>query len=136
MDTTTEATTETLAKDMVHSLTTFGVEGIRQTSAEKLVVGGVRTVLQLIASRPETLQTILGATTGERLLTDFNACLKKASATQWIQAWPGWPRGFGERKITATLEWQADVECWPTTSGTPKSMSASVLAEIVACVPK
>ena len=135
LDTTAEATTETLAKELVHILTTLGVEGVRQTSAEKLVEGGIRTAETLFATPVEKVQKILGKTNGEKLIAEFLACAKAATGLQWIHAYPVWPRGFGERKITSVLEWQSDITKWATTSGTPKSMSAPVLTEIVNCVP-
>lgn len=134
VDTRTEISADTKAVWLTHSLTTFGYEGIRTTSAKKLVEGGITSLLEILQAPSQTLQACLGPKTGQTLKQTLPSLLCGATEAQWIRAFPCWPKGFGEARIQTLLNACPSVEAWPHMA-VPKGMGAAVLAEIQGRVP-
>jgi DNA ligase (NAD+) len=135
IDTTTEASPEKLALEMAHQLVTLGVEGCSKTTTKKLVDAGIRTLFDLKSTEGSVLQKLIGAVNGQTLADRLAKAIAEASETQWILAYLGWPKGFGETRVKASLEFESSVAAWPTTVGAPKGISVGSFDEIRAAVP-
>lgn len=133
VDTTAEATPEKLALEMAHSLVALGIEGYSKTSTKKLVDGGIRELKDLKKATKPRLQQLLGNVNGEKLYDAFQEL--KATEQQWVRAWCGWPKGFGESRISATFAVEADVTKWPTLVKAPAGQSMTAFVEIQKAVP-
>lgn len=132
MDTTQEKTADTLALEMAHSLISLGVEGLSATSTKKLVEGGYPTLNNVWKATEQQLQGCIGKANGAKLRKGLDTL--EASHIQWIHAFPGWPKGFGERKITKTLEKQSNVSLWQGTNP-PEGQTSTTFTEVCKCVP-
>jgi DNA ligase (NAD+) len=135
VDTTEEASPEKLALEMAHQLVTLGVEGCSKTTTKKLVDAGILTLFDLKNTPAATLQKLIGAVNGQKLADQVATVLQTAKETQWILAYLGWPKGFGNTRLKAALEFEGSIAAWPTSVGTPKGISAESFAEICAAVP-
>ena len=128
LDTTKEKTSDALALEMAHSLINLGVEGLSATSTKKIVIGGYKT-LDLVWKASETdLQKCIGKVAGSKLHKALDEL--KATNLQWIHAYHGWPKGFGERKIAATLTVEADVSKWPSMKVAPSGQTMATFSEV------
>jgi len=114
---------------------TLGVEGISKVSAKKLVEEGICTLKQLLDTPVKTVQGILGNVNGEKLKVGLGSAVKSATEAQWIRAFLGWPKGFGESKITETLNLEGDVSKWSGLSSPPKGQTMTAFQEIQKAVP-
>ena len=134
IDTTEEKTSDTLALEMAHSLIKLGVEGLSATSTKKLVEGGFKDLKATWSSTETQLQGCLGKVSGTKL----RKALDNLTATeiQWIHAYHGWPKGFGERKITAALEAEASVDKWPNMKIAPNGQTMTTFSDVCKYVPK
>ena len=135
IDTSSELDTARLATNMTHSLVAFGVERISETSAKKIVEGGYKTIQDLAQAPVAALQKILGSTNGKNLKEGLERCLTNATEAQWIYAYPSWPKGFGERKIAATLAVHADICRWPLATTAPAGQTMTTFQEVQKVVP-
>jgi NAD-dependent DNA ligase len=133
VDTTTEATPEKLALEMAHSLVSLGVEGYSKTSTKKLVDGGIRELKDLKKATKSRLQQLLGNVNGEKLYDAFQGLA--ATEQQGVRAFCGWPKGFGESRITATFAVETDVRKWPTLIMAPAGQSMTAFVEVQKAVP-
>jgi NAD-dependent DNA ligase len=134
-DTSTESSPEKLALEMAHQLVALGIEGISKVTAKKLVEGGLPTLEQLKSAQQATLQQLIGAVNGEKLSKAFQIAQTTATEAQWIRAYLGWPKGFGESRIEATLAAEPSVEKWPTLTTVPKGQSGLAFQEVCKAVP-
>ena len=133
VDTTEEATPEKLALEMTHSLVCLGVEGISKVTAKKLVEAGYKTLKQVWDAPVTGLQVAIGPGNGQKL---FDALRGMSMAEEkWMRAYCGWPKGFGETRIVATLAVEADVSKWAGLAKPPKGQSAEAFVEVVKAVP-
>lgn len=130
LDTTEKATPEKLAVEMAHQLVCLGVEGISKTSTKKLIDEGMAVLLDVYKADVMRLQKVLGKVNGEKLRAGLETAIKTATAAQWIKAYLGWPKGFGDSRIENCLALEADVAKWPKVAGTPKGMSATSYEEV------
>lgn len=135
LDTSVEKDSAKLALELVHTLTTFGVERVSEASALKLVEGGLKTIHQVKGASITVLQELLGPTNGKNLHEALAKGIAGAGALQWILAYPNWPKGFGERKATAALEACADVAGWPKLTVAPKGQTMKTFEEVQKAVP-
>ena len=135
IDTSTDLDSDRLATNMTHSLVAFGVERISETSAKKIVEGGYKTIQELAGAPVAALQKILGTTNGKNLKEALDRVLTNTTETQWIYAYPSWPKGFGERKIAAALAAQADVCRWPSMTTAPTGQTMTTFKEVQKTVP-
>jgi len=135
LDTSTVVSVDKQALELTHELVSLGVEGINKTSAKKLVEGGSKTLHSVVQTSLERLQTLLGPGNGAKLHTALPLCLAKATQHQWIQAYLGWPKGFGATRIAAVLTLEPTVAKWSTLGLPPKGISADSFAEILQAVP-
>ena len=135
VDTSVEKDSAKLALELVHTLTTFGVERVSEASALKLVEGGLKTIHQVKGASVAVLQELLGPTNGKNLHEALAKGIAEAGALQWILAYPNWPKGFGERKATAALEACNDVAEWPKLTAAPKGQTMKTFEEIQKAVP-
>ena len=134
-DTSTESSPEKLALEMAHQLVALGVEGVSKVTAKKLVEGGFPT-LESLKSAPQTkVQQLIGAVNGEKLVQSFQLAQTAATDAQWVRAYLGWPKGFGETRIEATLAVEPSVEKWVTIASPPKGQSAAAFQEVCKAVP-
>jgi NAD-dependent DNA ligase len=133
IDTTKEKTSDALALEMAHSLINLGVEGLSATSTKKLVIGDYKTLDLVWKASEAQLQNCLGKVSGARLRKALDTL--KATNLQWIHAYHGWPKGFGERKIAATLTLEADVSKWPTLKVAPAGQTMATFSEVCKHVP-
>ncbi len=134
-DTSTESSPEKLALEMAHQLVALGVEGVSKVTAKKLVEGGISTLVQLKDAPQATIQQLIGAVNGEKLVKAFKDCQGKATEAQWIRAFLGWPKGFGESRIEATLAAEPSVDKWPKLGAAPKGQSAAAFQDVCKAVP-
>ena len=134
LDTSVELSAESKALHIVHTLTHMGLEGIRSSTALKLVEMGLTTVADIGKSSLKKLQEIIGPKTGTKLSTDLTECFRKATTKTWLLAYPFWPKGFGNIRMDSALELDPLVENWPMLKTTPKKMSADTFKEIQDCV--
>lgn len=134
-DTSMESSPEKLALEMAHQLVSLGVEGISKVSAKKLVDGGIPTLEQLKFAQQAKVQQLLGAVNGEKLVKSFQAAQTQATEAQWIRAYLGWPKGFGESRVEATLVLEPSVAKWPLLQTVPKGQSAAAFQEVCKAVP-
>lgn len=135
-DTTTELTDEKLAQILAHMCAILGVEGYSETSLLKVVKAGIKTPQQLLKTTADKLSLILGPTLGPRLLDKFTISIKNASPEQWIQAWTGWSRGFGLKRIKACLALEPDVAKWAKiNTKIPEGMSETSFGQVKQCLP-
>lgn len=135
IDCTPVATPEKLALELTHQLVSFGVEGISQTTAKKLVVAGFQTLQTLRSATVTQLQDAIGSANGAKLHSQLTQVLRSAPEATWVRAFLGWPKGFGETRIQATLACEPSVAKWPTLVKSPKGQSATAFAEVQAAVP-
>jgi NAD-dependent DNA ligase len=132
MDTSTESSPEKLALEMAHQLVALGVEGVSKVTAKKLVEGGFPTLETLKSAPLAKVQQLIGAVNGEKLVQAFEVAQAVATDAQWIRAYLGWPKGFGESRIEAALAAEPSVEKW---SVAPKGQSAAAFQEVCKAVP-
>ena len=135
LDTTAELSADSKALHIVHTLTRMGIEGIRSSTAIKLVEGGIHTIAEIGKSSLETLQTLMGSKTGTKLSVELKECLKKAHVKHWVLAYPCWPKGFGDIRMDAALLLEPSVEKWPSLTTSPSKMGMDSFKEIQAVVP-
>jgi NAD-dependent DNA ligase len=133
VDTTEEATPEKLALEMAHSLVCLGVEGISKVTAKKLVEAGYKTLKQVWDAPVAGLQAAIGPGNGQKLFDALRGM--SVAEDKWMRAYCGWPKGFGETRIVATLAVEADVSKWSGLTKSPKGQSAEAFAEVVKAVP-
>ena len=133
LDTTKEKTSDALALEMAHSLVNLGVEGLSATSTKKLVTGGYKTLDRVWKATLDELQKCLGKVAGGKLRKALDDL--KATNLQWIHAYHGWPKGFGERKIAAALTLEADVSKWPSMKVAPAGQTMATFSEVCKYVP-
>ena len=139
VDTSTEASPEKLALELAHGLVCFGIEGISKTTAKKLVDGGIHTLQTILKTPVERLQALIGKSNGLKLKNTLPTALSDASSStpaKWIKAYLGWPKGFGDSRIAATLELEPDVSKWPALLSCPKGQSVEAFKEIKKSVPE
>lgn len=134
-DTSTESSPEKLALEMAHQLVSLGVEGVSKVTAKKLVEGGIPTLEVLKTSPQAKVQQLIGAVNGEKLVNSLHTHQATATESQWIRAFLGWPNGFGESRIEATLAVEPSVEKWVSIPITPKGQSATAFQEVCKAVP-
>lgn len=130
IDTSTEETPEKLGLEMAHQLVSLGVEGVSKVTAKKLVEAGFKNLLSVKNAPVEQLQRAIGKANGEKLFTGLKNAIEKATEAQWIRAYLGWPKGFGETRIEAVLALEPNVAGWPLLGGPPKGQSAESFKEI------
>jgi DNA ligase (NAD+) len=135
IDTSQEETPEKLALEMEHQLVSLGIEGISKVTAKKLVLGGIKTLFDVSKSDVTLLQKLIGNVNGKKLSEGLKASFQSASKEKWIRAFLGWPKGFGESRILATLALEQDVSKWANISSPPKGQSAAAFEEIKKAVP-
>jgi NAD-dependent DNA ligase len=133
IDTTEEKTSDTLALEMAHSLINLGVEGLSATSTKKLVEGGFKDLKAVWSSTEAQLQECLGKVSGSKLRTALTEL--KATNLQWIHAYHGWPKGFGERKIASTLTSEPEVSKWSNLKVPPVGQTMTTFSEVCKYVP-
>jgi len=133
MDTTQEKTSDTLALEMAHSLVSLGVEGLSATSTKKIVEGGYKDLNAVWKASEVQLQTCIGKVSGTKLRKALNNL--NATQIQWVHAYPGWPKGFGERKITSTIATESDVSKWTSMKVAPAGQTMTTFSEVCKCVP-
>jgi DNA ligase (NAD+) len=135
IDTSEEETPEKLALEMEHQLVSLGIEGISKVTAKKLVVGGLKTLLDVSKADVAKLQKLIGNANGKKLSEGIALAFQSASNDKWIRAFLGWPKGFGESRILATLALEKDVSKWVHICSPPKGQSAAAFEEIKKAVP-
>lgn len=135
IDTSEEETPEKLALQMEHQLVSLGIEGISKVTAKKLVVGGLKTLFEVSKADVGLLQKLIGNVNGKKLSDGIAAAFQSASNDKWIRAFLGWPKGFGETRILATLDAEPDVSKWLSLISPPKGQSASAFEEVKKAVP-
>lgn len=133
LDTTQEKTSDALALEMAHSLISLGVEGLSATSTKKIVEGGYKTLASVWKTSEADLQKCIGKVAGAKLRKALDDL--KATNLQWIHAYPGWPKGFGERKIAATLTAEGDISKWPSMKVAPAGQTMATFSEVCKYVP-
>lgn len=139
LDTTEEATPEKLALEMAHSLVHLGIEGISKVTAKKLVDAGYKTLKQVwdapVAGQQPVvgLQAAIGPINGQKLFDGLRGLA--VSEDKWMRAYCGWPKGFGETRITGVLAVEADPTKWSALAKPPKGQSVEAFAEVVKAVP-
>jgi NAD-dependent DNA ligase len=133
VDITKDKTGEAYALEMAHSLINLGVEGLSATSTKKLVDGGYKTLDLVWKATEAGLQKYLGKVAGAKLRKALDEL--KATNLQWIHAYHGWPKGFGERKIASTLTSEPDVSKWPQLSVAPQGQTMATFSEVCKYVP-
>ena len=134
-DTSTTSSPEKLALEMAHQLVALGVEGISKVSAKKLVDGGIPTLEALKSAQQAKVQQLLGAVNGEKLVKSFQAVQTQATEAQWIRAFLGWPKGFGESRVEATLALEPSVAKWSSLATVPKGQSPAAFQEVCKAIP-
>jgi DNA ligase (NAD+) len=135
LDTTLESTPEKLALEMAHQLVSLGVEGFSKTSTKKLVDAGIKTLLDLYNTPEDKVKNLIGAVNGTKLKTGLSTAGTTAKESQWIRAFLGWPKGFGETKIEKALEKEPSIEKWPTLMTPPTGQTMATFKEIQKAVP-
>lgn len=100
------------AKGLVHSLTTFGIEGFKEASSMTLCESGITSVSQLLQTDKSVLQDLLGNVLGERLFDSLKKAVSSATEDVWIAAAPCWPKGYSKTKLLAVYEVEPDVNKW------------------------
>jgi len=133
LDTTQEKTSDTLALEMAHSLISLGVEGLSATSTKKIVEGGYKDLKALWSCSEASIQNCIGKANGSKLYKALKGL--QATEIQWIHAFVGWPKGFGERKITATLASEPSVNKWPSMKVSPAGQTMATFSEVCKIVP-
>jgi len=134
IDTTEEKTSDALALEMAHSLISLGVEGLSATSTKKIVEGGYKDLKALWSCTEAQIQTCIGKVNGSKLRKALDNL--KATEIMWIHAYVGWPKGFGERKITATLAVEPAIAKWPSMKVAPPGQTMTTFSEVCKLVPK
>ena len=112
INTGTEESSETLGKQILHSLTVFGFKGLGEKNIQKLVQANVKSLYDILQCSMAYLQGMIGEANGMKLYNGIRTSLQEASPEQWVLAWHGWPNGFGVvtcRKLFAVV---ADVRKW------------------------
>jgi len=132
MDITPQKTSDTLALEMAHSLVSLGVEGLSATSTKKLVEGGFPALNNVWKATEAQIQGCIGKANGAKLRKALDTL--DATKIQWIHAFPGWPKGFGERKITKALEKEENVSLWQGTNP-PEGQTSTTFTEVCKCIP-
>jgi DNA ligase (NAD+) len=135
LDTSTSISPEKLALEMAHQLVCLGVEGFSKTSTKKLVDDGMEVLHDVYTTAAGKLQSILGKVNGEKLRQGLETAVKSATEAQWIKAYLGWPKGFGDARIENCLTLEKYVEKWPEVKSVPKGMSSGSFEEIKKAVP-
>lgn len=125
-----------LALELTHQLKALGIEGISKTIAKKLVVGNITTLLELHKANKTKVQDLIGKANGEKLKDALEPCMLSAKPQQWIKAFLGWPNGFGDVRIEATLALQPSVALWPSMILVPKGQSVSAFEDVKKAVPE
>jgi NAD-dependent DNA ligase len=125
-----------IMKGLVHSVTTFGVEGFRGASAMTLCDGGVTTVAGILTAGKAKLQSLLGNVVGSKLFDSLNEKIRSASPETWILAAPCWSKGFGSRKLTAVYETEPDIGKWGSLDKAVKGVSLDGIEEIQKMLPQ
>lgn len=133
LDTTEETTPEKLALEMAHSLVCLGIEGISKVTAKKLVDAGYKTLKQVWDAPVRSLQAAIGPGNGQKLFDGLRGM--RVAEDKWMRAYCGWPKGFGETRITGVLAVEADPTKWSALSKPPKGQSVEAFAEVVKAVP-
>jgi DNA ligase (NAD+) len=122
-----------MAKGLVHSLTSLGIEGFREASALTLCEGNITSVGQLLKTDKGVLQGLLGNVLGERLIDSLKIAVSRATEDVWISAAPCWPKGYSKTKLLAVYEVEPDVNKWGTQ--TVKGISPDGMQVIKNAVP-
>lgn len=135
IDTSQEETPEKLALEMEHQLVSLEIEGISKVTAKKLVLGGLKTLFDVSKADVNKLQKLIGNANGKKLSEGIALAFQSASNDKWIRAFLGWPKGFGETRILATLGLEKDISKWTQLSSPPKGQSAAAFEEIKKAVP-
>jgi DNA ligase (NAD+) len=136
IDTSTVASPEKLALEMEHQLVSLGVEGISKVTAKKLVEADLCVLLTVYQAPEEILQSRIGKVNGSKLKTGLKVAVEGGATTkQWVRAFLGWPKAFGESRIEATLALEPSVERWTQMATGPKGISAAAFVEIQKAVP-
>lgn len=134
LDTTEEATPEKLALEMAHSLVCLGIEGISKVTAKKLVEAGYKTLKQVWDAPVASLQAAIGPGNGQKLFEGLRGLT--VPEDKWMRAYCGWPKGFGETRITGVMAIETDPAKWSGLAKPPKGQSADAFAEVVKAVPE
>lgn len=134
-DTSTEQSPEKLALEMSHQLVALGVNGISKTTTKKFVDNNILTLQELVKTSTDSIKKIIGNVNGEKLKDGIQSALQNATTSQWVYAFLGWPKGFGETRINALLSLEPDVAKWESIKELPKGISAQAYSEIVKKVP-
>jgi NAD-dependent DNA ligase len=119
---------------MAHSLINLGVEGLSATSTKKLVEGNFKDLKAIWSSTEAQLQECLGKVSGAKLRKALDNLA--ATENQWIHAYHGWPKGFGEKKIAAALEAEQSVDKWPNMKVAPNGQTMTTFSDVCKYVPK
>jgi NAD-dependent DNA ligase len=135
IDTSTEMSSESKALHIVHTLTHMGIEGIRASTAMKLVEVGIDSIANIGKTSSTKLQEIVGPKTGSKLSVELKECFKKAQEKNWVLAYPSWPKGFGDVRMDAALLLEPSVTKWPSLTKSPQKMGMDSFKEIQNCVP-
>jgi DNA ligase (NAD+) len=101
-----------MAKGLVHSLTTLGIEGFREASALTLCEAGITSLGQLLKTDKGVLQGLLGNVLGERLIDSLKIAVCRATEDVWISAAPCWPKGYSKTKLLAVYKVEPDINKW------------------------
>ena len=133
IDTTQEKTSESLALEMAHSLINLGVEGLSATSTKKIVEGGYKTLDVVWKANETELQKCIGKVAGSKLRNALDTL--NATNLQWIHSYHGWPKGFGERKIAASLTLESNISKWPSLKVAPAGQTMTTFSEVCKYVP-
>jgi DNA ligase (NAD+) len=135
IDTSEIASPDKLALEMEHQLVSLGIEGISKVTAKKLVEKNIKTIHDVLKSSKENIQGIIGKVNGEKLKDGLENALRTATTSQWVKAYLGWPKGFGDSRIQALLELSPNVSNWTSLETVPKGQSAKSLGEVQKVVP-
>ena len=122
-----------MAKGLVHTLTTLGIEGFREASAMTLCEAGVNSLSVLLKTDKIILQDLLGNVLGERLFDSLKLAVSSATEDVWIAAAPCWPKGYSKTKLLAVYAVEPDVNKWSTQ--TVKGISPDGMLVIKNSVP-
>lgn len=123
-----------MAKGLVHTLTSLGIEGFREASALTLCEANITSLGQLLKTEKTVLQGLLGNVLGERLIDSLKAAVLVATEDVWISASPCWPKGYSKTKLLAVYEVEPDVNKWSAQN--VKGISADGMQVIKNAVPQ
>lgn len=122
------------SKALLHALQTLGVEGIGPGLVDKLVEGGITTMLALWNSKAADLAPHIGSGRAEALLKFLKKARESASYSTLLIASNRLPRGVGERKMRVLFEHEPNPRKW-SPSSSYAGWSEESLHELVKALP-